>query len=193
MLCWCVRKSMRLKKQSGFSLIELLVVIAIIGILASIGVVGYNDYITRSKEQAVLADFNQLDRIVQNDGLALQENMSVSSAFTTGLSASSLCEDWRDLMISELNATKKNQFDDGVVAVDGNNCGSGAAQCTSETDGTKSWKRGQVLLYCADECAALNAAAMRVKACACRTSETCNTTIETGADKCTTPPDGRSC
>ena len=184
---------MWLKRQTGFSLIELLVVIAIIGILASVGVVGYNDYITRSKEQATLADFNQLDRIVQNDGMALQENMSVNSAFTTGLSPSSRCEDWRDLMISELNATKKNQFDDGVVAVDGNNCGSGAAQCTSETDGTKSWKRGQTLLYCADECASVNATAMRLKACTCRTSETCNTTIETGSDKCTTPPDGRSC
>lgn len=184
---------MKNKWNSGFSLIELLVVIAIIGILASIGVVGYNEYITSSKEQAILADFNQLDRIVQNDGMALQENMSVNSAFTTGLSASSRCEDWRDLMISKLNATKKNQFDDGVVAVDGNNCGSGAAQCTPETDGTKSWKRGQILLYCADECAAIDSATMRVRACTCRTSKTCNTTIEIGADKCTTPPDGRSC
>jgi len=184
--------NMLVKRRSGFSLIELLVVIAIIGILSSVGVVGYNDYITRSKEQATLADFNQLERIVQTDGIALRESMGVNSAFTSGLSAASLCEDWRDQIISQINATKKNPFDNSTVIVDGNNCGAGAAQCQLESDGTKSWKRGQFLLYCADECAPLSSS-LRLKACACRTSETCSSTVEIGDDKCTTPPDGRTC
>ena len=38
-------------KSSGFTLIELLVVVAIIGILAGVGIVSYNGYVTGSKKK----------------------------------------------------------------------------------------------------------------------------------------------
>jgi len=39
------KKNLIATLQKGFSLVELLVVVAIIGVLAGIGIVGYNSYI----------------------------------------------------------------------------------------------------------------------------------------------------
>ena len=43
-----------LTKQKEFSLVELLVVVAIIGVLASVGIVGYDQYVENAKRKVLL-------------------------------------------------------------------------------------------------------------------------------------------
>ena len=46
--------------SKGFTLIELLVVVAIIGILAAVGVVAYNGYISSAKKKVTESNYKSL-------------------------------------------------------------------------------------------------------------------------------------
>ena len=56
-------------KSSGFTLIELLVVVAIIGILAAVGTVAYNGYVSSAKKKST-------ENIMMQIGLAQTEYYS---------------------------------------------------------------------------------------------------------------------
>lgn len=76
------------KRDTGFSLLELMVVVAIIGILASIAIPNYNDYIRRSKltdGTAILAQYRiDLEQYYQDN-----RNYGVASAACTRAAPSS--------------------------------------------------------------------------------------------------------
>ena len=46
--------------QKGFTLIEILIVVAIIGILATITIPMYQDYVTRAKNSAAMSDLKNV-------------------------------------------------------------------------------------------------------------------------------------
>ena len=56
-----------MKKQKRFSLVELLVVVAIIGVLASVGVVGYDRYVDNTKRKVLLQNYDKIKRFMETE------------------------------------------------------------------------------------------------------------------------------
>ena len=73
--------------QKGFSLVELLVVVAIIGVLAGVGIVGYQSYTDSAKSRVSLANFGSVKRFIETELTLLNNNIqTVSGALSSGTS-----------------------------------------------------------------------------------------------------------
>ena len=104
-------------------MIELLVVVAIIGILASIGLVAYQTYITSSKDDAGIATADEVVNLLEYDHASITSDISSRSALNQNLGKASSCRDQVDQIVFQLNTIqgKKNTHDDACpFAFNGN-------------------------------------------------------------------------
>ena len=67
----------KLKKniQKGFSLVELLVVVAIIGVLAGVGIVGYQDYVDSSRKKVAEQNWTSVVKAMEFEQIVAENSL----------------------------------------------------------------------------------------------------------------------
>ena len=186
----------------GFSLIELLVVIAIIGILATIGLVGYQAYITTVKDDVGISNTKAIARLLDNDHKSITYDLNVRSEFANGLRQETLCKTQVDQLVSNLNVTQEKINPHDPVcgfAFNGNRAWSSANYLdsvnsvnafdgcpVSVTSDTILVPRGRMMIACVDNNAAIDSTGYRLFTCHCSGVDTCETT-NVGSD-CNSSP-----
>jgi len=130
-------------KEKGFSLVELLVVVAIIGVLAGVGVVGYDRYVENTRTKVALQNYETVSRavsfelVVANNGLnsAINEVQSDGTATGNKINKDTACNNFL-FSVKEHFAKFKNPWQPTWEAI------------TVDTVGQAVHRQGQIQLVC---------------------------------------------
>ncbi len=131
------------KTQQGFTLIELMIVVAIIGILASVSIPMYRDYVTKTRFANAVGSVHQIQAaaaLAQNEGMAAAD-MDAADGVDAGWQALGLRSAPDASVINELDAISMT---DGVITIsldDVPGCNDGVVDLTPTfNDNVTTWQ-----------------------------------------------------
>lgn len=154
--------------------------VAIIGILAAVGLTGYQLYISNTRDAVTRNSQDFIQRAIDIDVIALRNNVSSRSDFAQGFPSNDWCFRYRDRVIRGLNVDneKINQFTGKAFACDGNGM---ADNLSIPASGQLSIPRGNIMMACQNPTSPVTAESFGFYTCSC-----------TGQDVCLTQPRPRA-
>ena len=144
--------------RNGFSLIELLVVIAILGIIASVGLTVYNDFLDEAKREATFASDDRVNRSIDQDYISLSNDLSGTTDIVgqTSITSTSNCYDYLKASVIGINASFENAYNKAIPYA-----------VNLHVTGTTILKEGQLGLQCANVCSSFSDSTYFFMRCTC--------------------------